>query len=411
MRKTMTYHDRSSILILGRALHAPWNEGTRVIARDISRAAGQLRPAHTLSLTHEAFRDQASDSPAVEHIYTCMPYGARSDYAALGALMQAARPLFDGYNVGVAHLVGLPLALAPWLHQRAPVVAHVTLAEHAYQRPIELLRATLGWRCFDRWVDAYACSSEHVREQLAARGYPSDRLHVVPPPVDIERFRPVERAAARRALDLPEDGFVVAYLGTLSPLRFPVEMLLRALALAAPGIPGLRLAVFAPVSTHPYNVVWAEQHLCRASASSAVPVALQLRDLREDEKHMLYSAADVVLLPFAAPVAVEPPLTLLEAMACGATVAVAPAANRSAVVADGVNGATFDTPELLGARLGELFDLGALYRAALGAAARATIEARFGFAAVARALEAVWDSVETTSASRKHTICHESVSS
>jgi glycosyltransferase involved in cell wall biosynthesis len=406
----VTYDTTSSILILGRALHAPWNEGTRVIARDVARAAGRLRPAHVLSLTHEAFRDQAHEVPNIEHIYTSTPYGARSDYAALGALARAARPMLDSRRVAVSHLVGLPLALAPWLRQRAPVVAHITLAEHAYQRPVEALRAALGWRCFDRWIDAYACSSEHVREQLVARGYPSERLRVVPPPVDIEVFRPADRAAARRALDLPSEGFVVAYLGTLSPLRFPVETLLRALALAAPGIPGLRLAVFAPVRTHPYNVVWAEQHLCRSAADSAVPVSVQLRDLEEGEKHLLYNAADVVLLPFSAPVAVEPPLTLLEAMACGATVAATPAANRSAVVADGANGVTYDTPEHLAARLGELFDLGPLYRASLGAAARATIESRFGCLAVAQALETIWDCVETGSDSKKSLRYRESVS-
>ena len=242
------------------------------------------------------------------------------------------------------------------------------------------------------------------------RGYPAAKLHVVPPPIDVACFQPADRVAARHALDLPVDGFVVAYLGTLSPLRFPIEMIVRALALAAPGIRDLRLAVFAPVSTHPYNVVWAEQHVARASAGSAVPVTVQLRDLREDEKHLLYSAADVVLLPFAAPVAVEPPLTLLEAMACGATVAAAPAANRSAVVEDGANGTTFDTPELLGARLGELFDRGPVYRAALGAAARATIEARFGFARVARALEAVWDDLAAAREWRNTSQCHESAS-
>jgi glycosyltransferase involved in cell wall biosynthesis len=406
----VTYPYESSILVLGRALHAPWNEGTRVIGRDIRRVACLVRPAQALSLTHASFHGGQGDEPHTEHLYTHAPYGALSDYTALRWVARAARSILDNRNFGAVHLVGLPLALAPWLRSRAPVVAHVVLAQHSYHSPVERLRAGLGWRCFDPWIDAYACSSRHVCEQLAARGYPEAKLHVVPPPIDVGRFRPADRAAARHALGLPADTFLVAYIGTISPLRFPAGLVLQALETAARHIPRLSLAVFAPVCTHPYNAIWADQQLRPASAGSPLPVSLQLRDLTEEQKITLYSAADVVLLPFAAPVAVEPPLTLLEAMSCGAAVAVAPAANRSQLIADQGNGVVFGSPEQLAQRLAQLHAGGASYRARLGAAARASVIEQHSFVAVARSLAALWGRIEHRSATRKDVICQKSVS-
>jgi D-inositol-3-phosphate glycosyltransferase len=285
----------------------------------------------------------------------------------------------------------MPLALAPWLWQRGiPVVSHVTLAQQSYRGPVERLRAALGWRCFDRWVGAYACTSEVLRAARAAQGYPAAKLRVVVPPIDVGRFHRVDRAAARRALGLPEDDFQVIYIGTVSPLRFPADDVLRALTLAAEHIPNLRLAVFAPVGTHPYNLTWAAGHVRRAIAGCALPVSVEPRDLSEEQKIALYCAADVVLLPFSAPVAVEPPLTLLEAMACQATVAVAPAANRSQIVANRWNGIAYSAPEELARRLVQLHALGAPVQRALGVAARASVVERYSFAAVAQALAGLW---------------------
>jgi len=185
----MTYQlNQHAALILARALHAPWNEGTRVIGRDLARLAGSLRPLRTLSLTHEQYIGRPDASLAVEHIATRQPYGACGDYAALRPITRALEALLASEPVDVAHLVGLPLALAPWLRRRGiTVVSHITLAHQSYRRPVERLRAAIGWRCFDRCIEAYACTSEMLRATLAAQGYPAAKLRVVPPPVAEDR--------------------------------------------------------------------------------------------------------------------------------------------------------------------------------------------------------------------------------
>ena len=124
--------NQTTALLLARALHAPWNEGTRVIGRDLARVAGSLRPLRTLSLTHAQYIGRPDASLAVEHIATRRSYGVRGDYAALRPITRAVEAVLAGEPVDVAHLVGLPLALAPWLRRRGiPVVSHVTLAQQS----------------------------------------------------------------------------------------------------------------------------------------------------------------------------------------------------------------------------------------------------------------------------------------
>jgi glycosyltransferase involved in cell wall biosynthesis len=390
-------------LILGRGLHAPWNEGARVIGRNLAHSARLLRPIHVASLSGEQFCGSHERDLHVSHLPSRLPYGAAGDYAALRQVAEHVGRLRTAEPPSVAHLIGLPLALAPWLRRRGmAVVAHATLADHATLGRVERLRAALGWRCFGRWVNAYACSSEVVRAHLAARGYPRRKLHVLPPSIDVHRFRPVDRTEARHAHGIPASAFVVLYVGGISPRRFPAAEVLYALQQVAPEIPELRLHVVAPHETHPANRVWAEEHVRRAAMGAPVPVTLELRDLTEEEKVELYGAADVVILPFGAPVAVEPPLTLLEAMACEATVIVSPHANRSQIVRHWSNGLAYEGAYELAARLRHLHGMGVGRRALYGAPARATVVGGYSIAAATQALAALWSSIGVSPAAPGH---------
>jgi glycosyltransferase involved in cell wall biosynthesis len=384
-----------TVLVLGRAVHPPWNEGTRMIARSLGEAAQQVRPTRVISLTGTRFSAGPPADPQIDHVATRLRYGAASDWLGVPAVASRARRIGarTGVPVGVAHLVGLPLGLAPILRARgARVVAHVVLAEHVYASRIERARAAAGWQAFDRWIDAYAATAPSVRESLAERGVPERKLHLVPPPVRLDVFKRVDRAAARAALGIAPESFAVVYMGTVSPLRFPAEMVVRALQQAAARVPGLRLDVFAPVRTHEYNVDFAGGHLAAAAAASATPVHVHLEDLADNRKAEVFSAADLVILPFAAAVAVEPPLTLLEAMACESVVAVTPAANRSGLVRHGVNGLTFTDAAGLAACIVEAAGRGSVARS-LGARAQADVEEAHGMASAARSLTRLWEAI------------------
>lgn len=387
-------------LILGRALHSPWNEGTRVIGRDIARAISLRRPVSTISLTGEAYRGRQDERLPVDHVYSSAPYGLIGDYVGLGGVLRRIQKRFAQQRIDVTHLIGLPLAIAPLLRLRGSrVISHVVMTRQMYMGRIEHLRAALAWRVFDRWIDMYACTSKQIHADLLTKGYNPAKLRTIPPPLDTDLFQPHDRAAARQQMGMPADAFIVVYVGTVSPLRFPAPDIMRGLSLASAKIPNLAMEIFAPVATHGYNKQWAEENVERAANEVEIPVHIQLKDLTEPEKALVYSAADIVLLPFIAPVAVEPPLTLLEAMACHAIVAVAPFANRSDIVQDGHNGMLYANPEEFAARLEYASTLGAEGRAALGKRARTTVVETNSFEAIAHAIEQAWDTIGVPSAS------------
>ncbi len=381
-------------LVLGRALHSPWNEGTRVIGRDIARAISSRRPVSTISLTGEAYRGRQDERLPVDHVYSSAPYGIIGDYVGLGGVLRRIQKRFAQQRVDVTHLVGLPLAIAPFLRlRRSRVVSHVVMTRQMYMGRIEHMRAALAWRVFDRWIDIYACTSKQIHNDLLQKGYNPAKLLTIPPPLDVELFQQQDRASARQQLGMSPDAFIVIYVGTVSPLRFPAPDIMRGLSLASATVPSLAMEIFAPVATHGYNKQWAEENVGRAADNVSVPVHMHLKDLTEPEKALVYSAADVVLLPFVAPVAVEPPLTLLEAMACKAIVAVAPFANRSDIVQDGENGLLYANAEEFATRLEQAHALGAEGRAALGERARTTVVETNSFEVIARTIENVWKKI------------------
>jgi glycosyltransferase involved in cell wall biosynthesis len=387
-------------LVLGRALHSPWNEGTRVIGRDLARAISLRRSVSTISLTAETYRGQRDERLPVDHVYSWGPYGIIGDYVGLAGILRRIQKRLAQQRVDVTHLVGLPLAIAPLLRLgRSRVITHVVMTRQMYMGRIEHMRAALAWRVFDRWIDMYACTSQQIHADLLMKGYNPQKLRMIPPPLDVDLFQPRDRVAARQQLGMSPDAFIVVYVGTVSPLRFPAPDIMHGLSLASATIPNLQMEIFAPVATHGYNKQWAEENVQRAAGEVEIPVRLQLKDLSEPEKALVYSAADVVLLPFIAPVAVEPPLTLLEAMACHAVVAVAPFANRSNIVRNGENGMLYANPEEFASRLEHAHEIGAEGRAALGVYARRTVVETNSFEAIADAIETAWSAIGVPSRS------------
>jgi D-inositol-3-phosphate glycosyltransferase len=71
-----------------------------------------------------------------------------------------------------------------------------------------------------------------ARELIHMYDAPRDRVEVVEPGVDLDRFTPTDAAgqiAARRRFGLPADGYVIAFIGRIQPLKAP-DVLLRAAA-------------------------------------------------------------------------------------------------------------------------------------------------------------------------------------
>jgi glycosyltransferase involved in cell wall biosynthesis len=241
------------------------------------------------------------------------------------------------------------------------------------------------WPAYRRLLlsaDALPCVSQATRDQLGTTPKASvlhDGLALVP--------ARAERHAARAALGLPADAFVVAILGRISSWKGQ-DVLIRAMALLDAGDgDGEAIAL---VAGDPWPGEEARLRDLRALAGElGVADRVRFAGFRSDVENV-YGAADVVAVPSTQP---DPfPNAALEAAAAGCCVVAADHGGLPEMLEDGVTGrlVTPGDPAALAGALGRLRADPAL-RARLGAAAAATTRARFTPARLLARTQALYD--------------------
>jgi len=245
------------------------------------------------------------------------------------------------------------------------------------------------WPAYRRLLlsaDALPCVSQATRAQLGDTAKASV-LHDGLPLVPARR----ERGAARAALDLPAEPFVVAILGRISSWKGQ-DVLIRALA-ALDESDGDRETI-ALVAGDPWH--GEEQRLRDLRALAAqlgVADRVRFAGFRSDVENV-YGAADVVAVPSTQP---DPfPNAALEAAAAGCCVVAANHGGLPEMISDGVTGrlVTPGDPAALAAALAQLrADPAARER--LGAAAAADTRARFAPARLLERTQALYDGLLT----------------
>jgi D-inositol-3-phosphate glycosyltransferase len=192
-----------------------------------------------------------------------------------------------------------------------------------------------------------ANTSVEARELVTRYGAPPERLSVVEPGVDLERFQPPSvgcrravAAAARRRLGLPTQGYVVAFVGRIQPLKAPDVLLAAAAALRGLD-PALAAALTVVIAGGPSGSgLDRPTALIDLAASLGISESVRfLPPLTGDDLPALYRAADVVAVPsynesFG--------LVALEAQACGTPVVAASVGGLVTAVRDGVSGLLVD---------------------------------------------------------------------
>jgi D-inositol-3-phosphate glycosyltransferase len=157
-----------------------------------------------------------------------------------------------------------------------------------------------------------------------------DKIRVIPCGVNLERFKPMDKTAARRLLAFSIDAFIVLYVGRYSPVK-GLDRLLMALSFLG-HLDSLKLVLAGGDGEHSGMV----DHLQAAATALNVGHRLVIAG-RVDQKILpvYYSAADVLVVPshyesFG--------LVALEALACGTPVVATPVGAMTTIIQDDVTG-------------------------------------------------------------------------
>ncbi|MEX2145668.1 MAG: glycosyltransferase [Candidatus Rokuibacteriota bacterium] len=278
---------------------------------------------------------------------------------------------FDVFHAHHPFLLG-PAARRFARARRRPLVFtyHTRYEKYAHYVPLRrgLVEAAAVWMStrFAARADAVIAPSAVVRDALHARGVRTP-ITVVPTGLDLDVFRPGERARARHRLGWHPIDPVVLYVGRLDREK-SVERVLLAFARIAATLPRARLQVVGQGT---------EGERLRAQASAlAVAARITFPGARAHEAlPLVYQAADVFL--FASETETQG-LVLAEAAACGLPAVAVRAPGCDEVVRDGVTGVLTkrEAGDLADAAIGLLVDTPR--RAAMGRRARAVAEQEFG---------------------------------
>jgi glycosyltransferase involved in cell wall biosynthesis len=233
-------------------------------------------------------------------------------------------------------------------------------------------------------------------ELLADYGARADQIALIPSAVDTDRFRPVDKCAARQTLEIDSTAEMIVYVGRLVP-RKDVRNVIQALArlkarrLAAGTTAMPSLFIVGGDTEEPDPVATPEIGVLRALASE-LGVLDRVRFVgrrQSDELRLWYSAADVtVTTPWYEPFGLTP----LEAMACGSPVIGSRVGGIAFTIADGETGFLVPPrdPEALCARLEEILRDPA-QRVRMGRAGRVRVLGSFTWQQVATRTAALYD--------------------
>lgn len=194
-----------------------------------------------------------------------------------------------------------------------------------------------------RFADVLVAATTLEREQMHAYyGADPAKVHIIPPGVDLDLFRPLPCDEAREAVGIPLDHHMILFVGRIQAIK-GIDTLIRAMAVLMNKRPHLKgklaLTIIGGADAGEASAPATDGELARLQALEQelgiddVVTFLGSRD--QDTLVNYYNAASMVVVPshyesFG--------MVALEAMACGTPVIASDVGGLSLNVADGFNG-------------------------------------------------------------------------
>ncbi len=289
---------------------------------------------------------------------------------------------------GQAALLARALCRVPLVHSMHTMakVKNAALVEGDTAEP---LTRVIGEQHVVDAADRLVANTDDEAQALVGRyGADPDRVDVVHPGVDLDRFAPGDQRLARAALQIPADALLLLFAGRIQPLKAP-DVLIRSVAELVRGDPGLRSRLVGAVVGGPSGSGYEHtEHLERLATELGVADLVRFAPpVEQDVLARWYQAADLTVVPSHSE---SFGLVALESQACATPVVAAGVGGLRTAVADGRSGVLVDgnDPAVWAGVLGDLL-ADPVRRESLARRAR-NHAAGFGWDATARGLQAVY---------------------
>jgi len=268
-------------------------------------------------------------------------HGERKSVAVYSSLMETLATLkfllieknlkFNGrhYVVNIVNCFRYPRVFAKEF-LKTPIVLHFYMRKAMMGSLVNII--------VDK-ADKIITSSKSVAHYIEKTYNISERkTEILYPPTDVNFYKPVDKNQARRKLGISEKDKVILYIGNLRRERFPEKIVLQVLQCLVKDNIKIKLLIFAPKTDE--NIRRSVEIKAKVKKLDLTAnVKIKAEDLSEKEKSIIYGGSDVFLFPSLDPtVAVEPPLTVLEAMASGLPIVSNDMPSVREMITDEING-------------------------------------------------------------------------
>lgn len=192
-----------------------------------------------------------------------------------------------------------------------------------------------------RFADQLIAATPLEKNQMTwLYGADSDKIAVIPPGVDLHRFKPMDRQEARRYVGVPPEHRMLLFVGRIQPLK-GIDILMRALAIVKQREPALAQNVCVSIiggDPNPDSEIERAEfdRLESLRAELGISDLVTFRGAKEQDTLVYYyAAAEMVVMPshyesFG--------MVAIEAMACGTPVIASDVGGLSFSIEDGYNG-------------------------------------------------------------------------